>query len=502
MYFCHLFKVFQNIDISIMRNLFFIIIIFASVIPGVYGQNPQLKSGVSFKKLFLDYQSQNGGTLTGFKDYRHGYELGYQRQLSNNLALNFPLRYGIVESHFDSLTTVSKRIASLDAQIQYQFFKEGRRFIPYILAGIGGVYEDVGDFNIQIPTGLGLYVKITPKAFITLQSEYRYSLAEDRNNLQHGIGFTYLIGKLPEVEIKQPEEIVKLDSDNDGIIDELDLCPNAFGSKELSGCPDKDGDGVPDYLDKCPESKGLKDFGGCPDTDGDGITDNDDQCPNVAGTLNNKGCPEEKVKIADADSDGVPDDMDKCPKEKGTEATMGCPDRDSDGVADKDDKCPDKPGLKIYNGCPDTDGDGIDDSRDKCPNVAGTVANEGCPEIKMEDKKTLDVAMQAVQFQTGSAVLKPESNIILRQIADIMNRYPDFNMNISGHTDNTGSSTANQSLSERRAKASYDFLIKQGISSSRMSYSGFGESRPISTNENEKGRMLNRRVEFNMIPRQ
>ncbi len=503
MYFCHLFKVIQNIDFSIMRNLLFIVIIFASLIPSVYGQNPQLKSGVSFKKLFLDYQSQNGGALTGFKDYRHGYELGYQRQLSNNIALNFPLRYGVVDSHLDSVNMISKRVASLDAQLQYQFFKEGRRFIPYILAGVGGVYEDVGDFNIQIPAGLGLYVKIAPKAFITIQTEYRYSLADDRNNLQHGIGFTYLIGKLPEEEMEKPEEIVKLDSDNDGIIDELDLCPNAFGSSELNGCPDKDGDGVPDYLDKCPESKGLKQFGGCPDTDGDGIADNDDECPNVAGTLANKGCPEEeKVKVADSDGDGVPDDKDKCPKEKGTEATMGCPDKDGDGIPDKEDKCPDKPGLKIYNGCPDTDGDGIDDSRDKCPNVAGTVANEGCPEIKMEDKKTLDVAMQAVQFQTGSAVLKPESNIVLRQISDIMNRYPDFNMNISGHTDNTGSSVANQSLSERRAKACYDFLIKQGLSSSRMSFTGFGESRPISTNENEKGRVLNRRVEFNMIPRQ
>nr|HMU05517.1 OmpA family protein [Saprospiraceae bacterium] len=117
-------------------------------------------------------------------------------------------------------------------------------------------------------------------------------------------------------------------------------------------------------------------------------------------------------------------------------------------------------------------------------------------------KKTLDIAMQAVQFQTGSAVLKSESNIVLRQISDIMNRYPDFNMNISGHTDNTGSSTANQSLSERRAKACYEFLVKQGISADRMSFTGFGESRPISTNENEKGRTLNRRVEFNMIPRQ
>ena len=81
-----------------------------------------------------------------------------------------------------------------------------------------------------------------------------------------------------------------------------------------------------------------------------------------------------------------------------------------------------------------------------------------------------------------------------------MQRYPDFKMMISGHTDNVGSAELNQSLSEKRAKACYDYLSKHNISSYRLSYAGFGESRPISTNETEKGRSLNRRVEFNLIP--
>lgn len=180
---------------------------------------------------------------------------------------------------------------------------------------------------------------------------------------------------------------------------------------------------------------------------------------------------------------------------------MGCPDRDSDGVADFEDKCPDKPGLRIYYGCPDTDGDGIDDSRDKCPDTAGSVASDGCPEIRKEDRKTLEIAMQAVQFQTGSAVLKQESNVVLNQIVDILERYPSFNMTISGHTDNTGSAPANQTLSERRAKTCYDYLVARGIAPDRLSHAGYGESRPISTNETEKGRSLNRRVEFNLVPR-
>lgn len=479
-------------SISIICSLVFVLFL------SLGAQNPQTKSGVVFKKLFMDYQSQNGGNITNFKDYRHGYEIGYQRVLTEKISLNVPLRYGVVNKYGDEFKGLKKRIASLDVHIQYHFYDAGSRIIPYVFAGAGGVYEDPGKFNIQIPVGLGLNFRVADNVFFNIQSEFRYSFEADRNNLQHGLGFVYMIGNTTPPEPEMPK-IVK-DSDNDGISDELDLCPNAFGPKELNGCPDKDGDGVPDYMDKCPDFKGLKEFGGCPDSDGDGVPDNEDECPKVAGPASNKGCPE--TKIIDSDGDGIQDDKDKCPNEKGPSSTSGCPDRDGDGVADFEDKCPDKPGLKIYYGCPDTDGDGIDDSRDKCPNVPGTVANDGCPEIKKEDKKTLEVAMQAVQFQTGSAILKPESNIVLSQISDIMSRYPDFNMNISGHTDNKGSAPANQVLSEKRAKACYDFLSKNGVSPARMSYTGYGESRPISTNDTEKGRSLNRRVEFNLIPRQ
>ncbi|MBK9257996.1 MAG: OmpA family protein [Saprospiraceae bacterium] len=480
-----------------MRNrIIYFLAIFTLFVNFAIAQNPEMKSGISFKKLFLDYQSQNGGEFSKFKDYKSGFEIGYHRNLNSNLNLVVPFKYGVVNSHNDSIRTIQKSIAGLDAQIQYMFNTSGSRIQPYVMAGAGGVMEFEGEFNVQIPVGLGLFFRVSPNTYFNFQSEYRYSLADNRNNLQHGLGFVYLFGRsepkpeLPVVEMK--------DSDNDGVVDELDLCPNEFGLRQFNGCPDKDDDGVPDYLDKCPDVKGLKEFAGCPDTDGDGIPDHEDECPKVAGIKALKGCP-----TPDRDGDGVPDDIDKCPDVAGLKENNGCPiaDRDGDGVPDDVDKCPDKPGLKIYNGCPDTDGDGIDDSRDECPETPGTVANNGCPEMAVEDKKTLDVAMRAVQFQLGSAVLKPESNAVLRQIADIMRRYKDFSMTISGHTDNTGSSPANQLLSEKRAKACYDFLIKEGISSSRMSFAGYGESRPISTNENEKGRALNRRVEFNMIPR-
>lgn len=466
---------------------------------GAISQNSDYKAGIVVKKYFFDYQTTRDGNITNFKDYRHGYELGFHRPLNEKLALQIPVRFGVVDAYQDTISTVSQSIMSLDAQVQYFLTDNTKRIAPYVAGGLGGVYEFDGLFHAQIPLGLGFHVKLSDNAFITWQSEFRLALAENRNNFQHGLGFTYLIGQKPPMEPKIME-VIEPDSDNDGIPDKLDLCPNEFGLSELNGCPDKDGDGVADYKDKCPEIAGLKDFEGCPDTDGDGIPDNEDECPKMAGTKSNNGCPE-KI-IADTDGDGVPDTEDECPNVAGSAKTGGCPDTDDDGIPDSKDKCPDKPGLRIYEGCPDTDGDGIPDHRDKCPNIVGTVANEGCPEIKKEDKKTLEIAMQAVQFQTGSSTLKSESFEVLDQISSIMERYPDFVMEISGHTDNVGRIGFNQTLSEKRAKACYDYLIQKGISPDRLSHAGYGDSRPVSSNDTEKGRALNRRVEFNLIPRQ
>lgn len=496
--------------------------VFCAVCTGMLSaQNTEYPTGVSFRALFMDYQSQNGGSIGTFKDYSHGLEIGYLRNIQPNLNLVVPLKIGVVNSlNVGELDDVEhKTVYGLDAQLQYQFWKPGKQIVPYILAGLGGVGESEGEFNLQAPLGLGFQFRVAENAYFNYQGEYRFSFSEDRNNLHHGLGFVYLFGA------PLPENKDDGDADGDGIADELDLCPQDPGTVELNGCPDTDGDGVADYQDKCVDVPGLAAMEGCPDTDGDGIKDSedecpevagvaptgcpedtrdtdgdgildkDDDCPNVAGIALNNGCPG-----SDRDNDGVEDSKDRCPDFAGTVATGGCPDRDNDGVADLDDQCPSQPGPAIYSGCPDTDDDGIHDGRDRCPNSFGPVSTGGCPEIKAADRKTLDVAMRAVQFDTGRSTLKAESFDVLRQIADILRRYPDYNLAVNGHTDNTGKASANQQLSEKRAKACYEYLLTQGISASRMTYVGYGESRPISDNGSLRGRTLNRRVEFNLVP--
>lgn len=492
-------------------------------------QNPQFPYGFSIKNLFMDYQSQNGGDISNFSAYDHGFELSAHKTINTNLSVVVPLKYGVVRSHLGDSDFIHKQVYGADATVQYQFYRPETKVNPYVMAGVGAVNEDEGKFNVQIPFGVGLYFKVSENAYVNWQSEYRYSLEDDRNNLHHGLGFSFMIGGKQEMEKAIEEEKEQLiDSDNDGLEDDIDLCPQIYGPKELKGCPDGDGDGIPDYRDDCPNIEGLVIFKGCPDTDQDGVSDNDDECPNMPGVRSNNGCPENdrdqdgisdendqcpdtrglaiyngcpEKQEKDKDGDGVPDMEDNCPNLRGTVAAGGCPDRDNDGVPDHADECPEAAGLAVMNGCPDSDGDGIDDSRDKCPNTKGTVDANGCPGIEEADLTVLETAMRAVQFDTGKATLKPGSYPVLNQIANIMNKYPNYNLVIEGHTDNVGNAANNQILSENRAKACFDYLVRKGTSSDRMSYSGYGEAQPIANNNSLTGRELNRRVEFNLRPR-
>jgi len=80
-----------------------------------------------------------------------------------------------------------------------------------------------------------------------------------------------------------------------------------------------------------------------------------------------------------------------------------------------------------------------------------------------------------------------------------MNDVPTLKIELGGHTDSQGSSSYNQSLSERRAKAVVDFVTKTGVASGRLVSAGYGEEQPIATNDTKEGRQLNRRTEFKIL---
>ena len=101
-----------------------------------------------------------------------------------------------------------------------------------------------------------------------------------------------------------------------------------------------------------------------------------------------------------------------------------------------------------------------------------------------------------INFETGKANILPESQTIVDQIVLMLNQNKDLNISIEGHTDNVGSNQSNQTLSENRAKTVMNALITQGIDKSRLSFKGWGSTKPVADNKTEEGKAKNRRVEI------
>jgi outer membrane protein OmpA-like peptidoglycan-associated protein len=106
------------------------------------------------------------------------------------------------------------------------------------------------------------------------------------------------------------------------------------------------------------------------------------------------------------------------------------------------------------------------------------------------------IILRNLLFETGSAQIRAESETEIQAVYQFMQSNPDLRIKLAGHTDDTGSAESNQKLSEARAKALYDALIKRGISVNRMKYVGLGETQPIAGNDTELGKSQNRRTEL------
>jgi outer membrane protein OmpA-like peptidoglycan-associated protein len=106
------------------------------------------------------------------------------------------------------------------------------------------------------------------------------------------------------------------------------------------------------------------------------------------------------------------------------------------------------------------------------------------------------IALRNVFFDTGKASLRSESNTELDRLVKLLKDVPTLKIELSGHTDNTGSASGNVTLSQNRAQAVLDYLASKGINKSRLTAKGYGSSKPVSTNDTSEGRQLNRRTEF------
>ena len=383
-------------------------------------------------------------------------------------------------------------------------------------------------YNIEFAVGLEVATRLFSQGFhrkdeLKDAKDYPiYYKDEHGKRATYGYAATPLLSGAALLSMSLDAKSKPKDSDGDGVIDEDDQCARTPKGVKVDeyGCPageaeriarekafndslariDTDKDGIADLNDRCPNTTAgiTVDSLGCMlDFDKDGVNDPLDKCPNTPAGIpvDVSGCP------LDFDKDGVPDYLDKCPNtQKGVEVgSNGCIlDTDRDGIPDFHDKCPGTPQGHVVDslGClPDFDKDGVADIMDKCPNtLPGVRVDEnGCPINKKED---LDQLKKGITFKTGSAKLTKSSYGTLDDIAELMIKIPEANLEVQGHTDNKGVAKKNLKLSESRANSVVKYLVKKGVAKDRLRAVGYGSERPIADNTDAAGRAQNRRVEL------
>jgi|LNFM01.1.fsa_nt_gb OOP family OmpA-OmpF porin len=264
---------------------------------------------------------------------------------------------------------------------------------------------------------------------------------------------------------------------------------------------DSDGDGYRDDVDRCPSQPEdfdyFQDQDGCPepDNDRDGILDVNDQCPLVPedrdGDHDDDGCPE--GDRGDRDGDGILDSADQCPDDPEDrdqfQDTDGCPDpdNDNDGILDTRDMCvndpEDRDNFEDENGCPDPDNDRdrIPDTQDQCRNEPETYNGErdddGCPDqgqVVVEEGQIR--ILQAINFETNSARIRPDSIPIVEAVARTLIGNPQIRtVQVQGHADERGDDNNNLRLTQDRARSVVEALVERGVDRSRLHSAGYGE---------------------------
>lgn len=394
-----------------------------------------------------------------------GPTISLERYLKGSLSLGAMVSFNNVTNYKNNTTNTDYPYISADAYLKFSPLAS-KGFSPYLIGGYG-----ISSFQFSNPTdltpillsqnaskqyfgGFGLDFRLTPTMSLSLQSNYKvaYELYGTRH-FQHQGGINYSFGSG--------------DRDKDGISDKKDKCPDVPGLKEFEGCPDTDEDGIPDNEDDCPEEAGKKELKGCPDSDGDGVSDKDDLCPEVAGPVEMQGCP-------DTDKDGVHDGVDECPEEVGLESNNGCP-------------------------LADTDGDGVPDQDDLCPELAGTPEKNGCPNTLEEIVSTANAYGNMINFMAGSdKILGKKMLDILEKIKTLLDENPQGVFLVEGFASNDGDEALNQALSIKRAESVRKSLVNMGVSPDRLEVMGYGEAKPLESNDTEEGRSKNRRVQFRL----
>jgi len=371
------------------------------------------------------------------------------------------------------------------------------------------------DWVAEFPVGGGIEIGLSETIILDISGGYTFAQTDDLNGYKNdgatseeksndgfynlSLGLTFVNGwggtdadgdgltKSEEREIGSDPD--NADTDADGLKDGEEI--KVYLTSPLS--PDSDNDGLKDGE----EVNNYKSNPAIADTDTDGLSDGDEVQKYRTDPI-----------LPDSDADGLIDG-----DEVNTHLTNPLKaDTDADEISDSDE-------IQIHKTDPlkpDTDSDGLKDGEElnmyktnplNPDSDAGTVndfteVNRGTNPLNPDDdviKMNVPVVLEGITFETGKADITPESAQILMKSLKTAETYPEIIVEISGHTDNVGSSTSNQKLSQKRADAVRDWLISKGVSPDRMISKGYGEDNPRVPNDTEENRRMNRRIEFKRI---
>jgi len=365
------------------------------------------------------------------------------------------------------------------------------------------------------PVGAGFEVALSDVILLDFSGGYTFTLSDDLNGYNNldvpltdqnydgyfnaAIGLTFVSGYggsdndkdglIKRVELELGTDPDNPDTDGDGLKDGEEV--NTYKTDPLNGDSDsdklKDGEEVDKY-----KTDPLN-----ADTDGDELKDGDELTMFRTDPL-------------DADTDNDTLDDGKEVNQYKTDPLKG--DTDDDTLLDGDE-------INNYKTDPlnaDTDGEGLRDGEEinkfrtdpLNPDTDGgtvddfTEVNRGTDPLDPEDdvvKMDVPIVLEGITFETGKSDITPESAVVLQGALKTLTTYKDIIVEISGHTDNVGSNSSNQSLSQKRADSVRFWLISNGVDPDRIIAKGYGEEYPRVPNDSKDNKRKNRRIEFKRI---
>lgn len=471
----------------------------------------QKKPSIALHYSLTDFETVLNNDLSKLSAMNGGYGLSYWQGMSRYVDLNASLNYTSSVYTFPvSSYSTDEKLFTFEANGIYKVLPEDKYAVtPYLSAG-AGMYSNIGKIGLYIPVGLGLHINLKNEAFVFAESSYRFAMGSSTNNsllFSIGVGTAlFREKKTKPIQIAPPPIVVPKpttktvavwvkDEATGTPLPKVEVTLTAASGKQYSGKTDKDGRltitdiskanyGVKGMLhDVVTESQNLE----------ASMFDNED--PTISLILIHNDPRFTLVGKAVKKKDGEPVSGVNVSVKNKSRASLSVVDSGDDGFFEAQLEAQSKFSISgkkagFISNIEEMSTMGLERSETLYVKL----------ELEIEEAKAgKQIVMNKIFFETGKADLNTEASTDLDKLVNYLKDNPTAQLEIQGHTDNTGNAAINNKLSNDRAQSVVNYLILQGISNSRLSAKGYGSFQPIDTNATAEGRANNRRVEVKIL---